>query len=143
MAAKNLILEVTEESLIENDSTTERVITELSRLGVRIAIDDFGVGYSSLNYLRRLLVSQIKLDRAFISGLPDDVESGAIVAAVIDIARRLKYQVIAEGIETKEQLEHLQAIGCEAGQGFYFGAPLSAVEIRQFLVDHAAARAKA
>lgn len=137
LPAKSLILEVTEESLIESDSTTERVISELSRLGVRIAIDDFGVGYSSLNYLRRLLVSQIKLDRAFISGLPGDAESGAIVAAVIDIARRLKYQVIAEGIETREQFEHLQAMGCEAGQGFYFGAPLSAVEIRSFLFEHA------
>ena len=137
LPAKSLILEVTEESLIETDATTERVIKELSRLGVRIAIDDFGVGYSSLNYLRRLLVSQIKLDRAFISGLPGDAESGAIVAAVIDIARRLKYQVIAEGIETREQFEHLQAMGCDAGQGFYFGAPLSAVEIRAFLFEHA------
>ena len=139
LPAKSLILEVTEESLIERDSTTERVISELSRLGVRIAIDDFGVRYSSLNHLRRLLVTQIKLDRAFISGLPGDALSDVIVAAVIEIARRLKCQVIAEGIETREQFDRLQAMGCDAGQGCYFGAPLSAVEIRPFLLEHAKA----
>jgi len=135
LPARNLILEVTEESLLENNKATERVLTELKRLGVRIAIDDFGVGYSSLNYLRRLVVSQIKLDKAFIESLPSDPESGAIVGAVISIARRLKYQVIAGGIETKIQVDHLRALGCEAGQGFYFGAPLSPIEIAEFMVE--------
>ena len=133
LSAHNLILEVTEESLIVNSKTTERVLAELRRLGVRIAIDDFGVGYSSLSYLRRLVVNQIKLDKAFIDGLPDDTESSAIIGAVISIAKRLKYQVIAEGIETKAQVEHLRALGCEAGQGFYFGAPLSVTEIAEFM----------
>ena len=136
LPARMLILEVTEESLMGNDVATERVVKELSRLGVRIAIGDFGVGYSSLDYLRRLLVSQIKLDRGFISGLPTDAGSGIIVTALIEIAKRLKYQVIAEGVETREQYEHLRAVGCEAGQGFYFGAPVSADEIRRYLQDH-------
>ena len=136
LPARMLILEVTEESLLGNDVATERVVKELSRLGVRIAIGDFGVGYSSLDYLRRLLVSQIKLDRGFISGLPDDAGSGIIVTALIEIARQLKYQVIAEGVETRAQYEHLRAIGCEAGQGFYFGAPISADEIRHYLQGH-------
>ncbi len=136
LPARMLILEVTEESLMGNDVATERVVKELSRLGVRIAIGDFGVGYSSLDYLRRLLVSQIKLDRGFVRGLPDDAGSGVIVAALIEIARQLDYQVIAEGVETREQFEHLRAVGCEAGQGFYFGAPMSADEIRLYLQDH-------
>jgi diguanylate cyclase (GGDEF)-like protein/PAS domain S-box-containing protein len=135
LSAHNLILEVTEESLIVNSKTTERVLAELRRLGVRIAIDDFGVGYSSLSYLRRLVVNQIKLDKAFIEGLPADTESSAVIGAVISIARRLKYQVIAEGIETRAQLDHLRALGCEAGQGFFFGAPLSATEIVEYISE--------
>lgn len=141
LAASNLILEVTEESLIVNSRTTERVLTELRRLGIRIAIDDFGVGYSSLSYLRRLLVNQIKLDKAFIEGLPGDAESSAVIGAVISIAKRLKYQVIAEGIETRAQVEHLKTMGCEAGQGFYFGAPLSPSEIADFMAEQRVRRA--
>lgn len=142
LPARLLILEVTEESLIGNDVATERVVKELSRLGVRIAIGDFGVGYSSLDYLRRLLVSQIKLDRGFVRGLPDDAGSSIIVTALIEIARRLKYQVIAEGVETREQFEQLRAVGCEAGQGFYFGAPIAADEIPRYLQDHRPATAR-
>jgi diguanylate cyclase (GGDEF)-like protein/PAS domain S-box-containing protein len=141
LSAHNLILEVTEESLIVNSKTTERVLSELRRLGVRIAIDDFGVGYSSLSYLRRLVVNQIKLDKAFVDGLPDDTESSAIIGAVISIARRLKYTVIAEGIETRAQFEHLKALGCDAGQGFYFGAPLSAAEIVEYISEQPRRRA--
>ena len=141
LPARLLILEVTEESLMGNDIATERVVKELSRLGVRIAIGDFGVGYSSLASLRRLLVSQIKLDRGFIGALRDDPGSGVIVGAVIEMAKRLKYQVIAEGIETRQQMDHLRAAGCQAGQGFYFGAPLSAEEIRRFIDDKSKAPA--
>ncbi len=133
LPARLLILEVTEESLMGDDIATERVVKELSRLGVRIAIGDFGVGYATLDKMRRLLVSQIKLDRGFISALPTDPDSGMMVAALVEMARRLKYQVIAEGVETREQLDHLRAAGCTAGQGYYFGAPLSAAEIRGFL----------
>ena len=115
------------------DSATERVVKELSRLGVRIAIGDFGVGYATLDNLRRLLVAQIKLGRAFTSVLPTDPDSGVMVAALVEMARRLKYRVVAEGVETREQAEHLRAAGCHAGQGFHFGAPLSADEIETFL----------
>lgn len=133
LAARHLILEVTEENLLENSKTSERVLAELRGLGVRIAIDDFGAGYSSLSYLRRLVVSQIKLDKAFIDDLPGDSESGVIVGAVIAIARRLNYQVVAEGVETEGQFKQLREAGCDAGQGFYFGAPLSAPEIAEYL----------
>jgi len=136
LSARHLILEVTEENLLENNKTSERVLAELRALGVRIAIDDFGAGYSSLSYLRRLVVSQIKLDKAFIDDLPGDNESGVIVGAVIAIARRLNYQVIAEGVETEAQFHQLRDAGCDAGQGFFFGAPLSAPEIAEFLLQH-------
>jgi diguanylate cyclase (GGDEF)-like protein/PAS domain S-box-containing protein len=133
LPARLLVLELTEQTLIGGESETERVVKELSRLGVRTAIGGFGLGYESLKLLRQLRVAQIKLDRAFVAALPGDDESAVVVNAVIEIARRLKCQVVAEGVETRAQFEHLRTIGCEAGQGFYFGAPLSAEEIRTFV----------
>lgn len=133
LPARLLVLEITEQSLVGEDAAIERVVKELSRLGVRIAISDFNVGYASFKYLRQLRVSQIKLDRGFVKGLPKDPESAIFVAAFVDLARKLKYQVIAEGVETREQFEHLREIGCGVGQGFYLGAPLSAVEIQIFV----------
>lgn len=136
MAASDLILEVSEEHLMQSTRSAEHVLGELRHLGIRIAIDDFGVGYSSLSYLRKQVGSQIKLERAFIERLPHDSESTAIVAAVISIARQLQYQVVAEGVETREQAEYLREVGCHAGQGFYFAAPLSETETGAFLREH-------
>jgi len=133
LPARLLVLEITEQSLIGNEAGIERVVKELSRLGVRIAISDFNVGHASFKYLKQLSVSQIKLDQGFVKGLPDDPESVIFVAAFVDLARRLKYQVIAEGVETREQFVHLREIGCDVGQGFYLGAPLSAAEIQTFV----------
>ena len=104
LPARLLVLEITEQSLIGDAVGIERVVKELSRLGVRIAISDFNVGHASFKYLRQLSVSQIKLDSGFVKGLPQDAESVIFVAAFVDLARRLKYQVIAEGVETREQL---------------------------------------
>ncbi len=132
MPARNLILEVTEASLIENNVSNERVTNELKQLGVRIGIGDFGVGYSSLNYLRRHVVSQIKLGKDFVQGLPGDTESSAIIAAIIAIGRTLKYQVIAECVETQAQVDHLRSLGCDLGQGFHLSAPLAADEFQAF-----------
>ena len=133
LPARLLVLEITEQSLIGNEAGIDRVVKELSRLGVRIAISDFNVGHASFRYLKQLSVSQIKLDSGFVKGLPDDPESVIFVAAFVDLARRLKYQVIAEGVETREQFEHLREIGCGIGQGFHLGAPLSAAEIQTFV----------
>jgi EAL domain-containing protein (putative c-di-GMP-specific phosphodiesterase class I) len=133
LPARLLVLEITEQSLVGDDVAVQRVARELSRLGVRIAIGDFHVGHASFRSLRQLGVSQIKLDAAFVKGLPDDPDSAIVVAAVVGLARRLKYQVIAEGVETREQCELLQEAGCEVGQGFFFGAPLSTDEIRAYL----------
>jgi diguanylate cyclase (GGDEF)-like protein/PAS domain S-box-containing protein len=136
LPARLLVLEITEESLIGDAAGIERVVKELSRLGVRISISDFNVGYASFKYLRQLSVSQIKLASGFIKGLPQDAESVIFVAAFVDLARRLKYQVVAEGVETRQQFEHLREIGCGVGQGFYLGAPLSAAEIDSFVASN-------
>lgn len=137
LPARLLLLEITEQTLVGDDVEVERVVRELSRLGVRIAIGDFNVGHASFRYLRQLKVSQVKLDKGFVRQLPDDPESVIVVGAVVELARRLKYQVVAEGVETREQLEHLRSIGCEAGQGFHLGAPLPASEVAGFLEAHA------
>ena len=133
LAARLLVLEITEQSLIGDDAGLERVVKELSRLGVRIAIGDFNVGHASFQYLRQLRVSQVKIDGGFVKGLPDDNESAIVVSSVVNMAHRLKYEVVAEGVETREQFEHLRGIGCEIGQGFYMGAPLSPGDVRAFL----------
>jgi EAL domain-containing protein (putative c-di-GMP-specific phosphodiesterase class I) len=133
LPARLLVLELAEQSLVGDDSATERVVKELSRLGVRTAVGGFALGHGALRQLRQLRVAQIKLDRGFVDALPHDEASGVVVGTMIDIARRLKCQVIAEGVETREQFDRLRALGCEAGQGFYFGAPLSPDEIQAFV----------
>ena len=133
LPARLLILELTEQHLVVDSAATERVVKELMLLGVRIAIGSFGLDHASLRSLHQLRVSQIKLDRGFVERLPDDHEGAIVVDAAIEIGRRLKCQVIAEGVETRAQFECLRDRGCEAGQGFYFGAPLSAAELETFV----------
>ena len=133
LPARLLILEITEQSLGGDDNGIERVVLELSRLGVRIAIGDFNLGHASFRYLRQVRVSQIKLGSHFVRGLPDNAEDAVLVAAVVDLAHRLKYDVVAEGVETRAQFERLRAMGCESGQGFYLGAPLAADAIANYL----------
>jgi diguanylate cyclase (GGDEF)-like protein/PAS domain S-box-containing protein len=141
LPARLLILELTEQHLVVDSAATERVVKELTMLGVRIAIGSFGPNHASLRSLHQLRVSQIKLDRGFVEGLPVDSEGAIVVDAALEIGRRLKCQVIAEGVETRAQFECLRAMGCEAGQGFYFGAPLSAVELESFVAANRSAPA--
>ena len=133
LPARLLILELAEQILVGDDPETERVVKELDRLGVRTAVGGFALGHGALKQLRQLRVAQIKVDRGFVDTLPDDEAAAAVVGTVIDIARRLKCQVIAEGVETRAQFEHLRARGCEAAQGFYFSPPLSPDEIGAFV----------
>jgi len=138
LPSRLLILELTEEHLVVDSVATERVVKELARLGVRIAIGSFGLSHPSLRALRQLRVSQIKLDRGFVDGLPDDAESAIAVKAAIEIGKRLKCQVLAEGVETRAQFECLRDLHCEAGQGFHFAAPLSSEELRNFVAANGA-----
>jgi len=122
-----LVLEITESGLL-GDSETD-ILTELKRLGVRVAIDDFGTGYSALGYLRRLPVDMIKIDRAFVSPLVTDRRDAEIVRFVIQLAKSLGLEVVAEGVEEDAQRIRLVALGCETGQGFFFSP---AVPLREF-----------
>jgi EAL domain-containing protein (putative c-di-GMP-specific phosphodiesterase class I) len=122
--AQRLCLEITESVLMEEPEEVEPVLTELAGLGVRIAIDDFGTGYSSLAYLKRFPVEILKIDHSFVCGIEGDSESRAIVEAIVGLASNLGLKVIAEGVETPEQLRIVRDIGCDIAQGFYIGHPI-------------------
>ncbi len=138
LPARLLVLELNEQALVGDEQDTARVVKELSRLGVRTAVGGFALAHGALRQLRQLLVAQIKLDRGFVDGLPSDEESDIVVTTIIEIARRLKCQVIAEGVETRAQFERLRTLGCEAGQGFHFGPPLAADDIAGFVANNRA-----
>ena len=119
-----LALEVTETTLVRDTEQTADVLQRLDDLGVQIGIDDFGTGYSSLSYLKRFPVSSIKIDQSFVAGLGVDPDDRSIVTAVVQLAHNLGLTVVAEGVETIEQLEVLRNIHCDNVQGFLFGRPL-------------------
>jgi predicted signal transduction protein with EAL and GGDEF domain len=120
LPATRLELEITESLLLEDDARTLAMLHELRSLGIRIVMDDFGKGYSSLSYLRSFPFDKIKIDKAFIHDMSSGGDSVAIVKAIIDLARALNNDVVAEGVETVEQLERLVAEGCTEMQGNYF-----------------------
>ncbi len=128
-----MILEITESMLMEDAEGSVETLDGLKALGVRIAVDDFGTGYSSLAYLKRFPVDYLKVDRAFVDGLGREEGDTAIVRAVMGLARALGLEVVAEGIETVEQLDLLRDLGCDYGQGYYFARPLPSAEAEEFL----------
>jgi len=121
-----LLLEVTESAVMEDAESSSATLKDLSALGVRIAIDDFGTGYSSLSYLQRFPLDMLKIDRSFVSDLGQDPKGAAIVGTVCTLGRNLGMQVLAEGVETAEQVEQLRKFGCDLGQGYYFSRPVPA-----------------
>ena len=129
----DLCVEVTEGVLLSNSLATEQTIRDLHALGVRLAIDDFGTGYSSLGYLRRLPISELKLDKSFVDDLKDDASCRALSESVIGIGKGLSLQVVAEGIEYAIQRDILKAQGYELGQGNFFSAPLSCEAFVQWI----------
>ncbi|MFZ2540194.1 MAG: EAL domain-containing protein, partial [Gallionella sp.] len=135
-----LEMEITETVLMDNSSDSMSLLSLLVKQGMNIVIDDFGTGYSSLSYLINFPVSKIKIDRSFIAKLPTDKNALAVVTAIINLAQSLNLKTVAEGIETPEQLACLTKLGCNLGQGYLLGHPLSAeaatqlLEIRQTLL---------
>lgn len=131
----HLKLEVTEQMLLEDTPKVMQILQTLHRKEIALALDDFGTGYSALSYLRRYPFQSLKIDRSFLTDLPHSAESRAIVTTVVAMAHGLGMQAIAEGVETLEQVEFLQSIGCEYGQGYWFSQPLPAAEFEQFLAQ--------
>ncbi len=129
MRPNDLVLELTETIFIEDTSRTMRVLSDLKKLGLRLALDDFGSGYSSLSYLARLSLDIVKIDRGFIANIGHDPTNRAIVVAIINLANILGLSVIAEGVESQSQCDEVIATGCEYSQGFYFAYPMPANEI--------------
>jgi EAL domain-containing protein (putative c-di-GMP-specific phosphodiesterase class I) len=129
LSAHRLELEITERVLMEDSGANLRTLHELKRLGVRISIDDFGVGHSSFSYLRRFPFDDIKLDRSFVGALEHDPSAAAIVRATLSLGRSLGLDTIAEKVESAEQLSLLDAEGCRLAQGYYFSPPVHPREI--------------
>jgi diguanylate cyclase (GGDEF)-like protein/PAS domain S-box-containing protein len=136
LSPSSLELEITETTAMQNAEVTVETLRALRDLGVGIAIDDFGMGYSSLNYLRRFPITGVKIDRAFVSDVTSNEGDAAIVSAVIGMARNLRLRVTAEGVETAEQFAFLRAHECDEAQGYYFGRPVGAAEMGRALVPH-------
>ena len=134
LAPSCLVLEITESMIMRDAEHNVDVLGRLKDLGIQFAIDDFGTGYSNLAYLKRFPVDTLKVDKSFIDGLRENAEDTAIVEAVISLARTLGLSTVAEGIETTEQLNWVQALGCELGQGYYFSKPLPAHEASALLL---------
>jgi len=128
-----LEVELTESMLMQSVDTTLDTLFKLKDMGVRLAIDDFGTGYSSLSYLKRFPLDTLKIDRSFVKDLPSDAEDAAIAKAIIAMAHSLKLEVVAEGVESAEQLAFLQQHGCEIVQGFLFSRPVSAADFGALL----------
>jgi diguanylate cyclase (GGDEF)-like protein/PAS domain S-box-containing protein len=135
LGPSSLDLEITETTAMQNAEATVDTLHALRALGVGISIDDFGMGYSSLNYLRRFPLSAVKIDRAFVNDITSNDGDAAIVSAVIGMARSLRLRVLAEGVETAEQFAFLRSRECDEAQGYYFSRPIGPEDMTRMLID--------
>jgi EAL domain-containing protein (putative c-di-GMP-specific phosphodiesterase class I) len=126
LPASSLKIEMTESSIMENAETALVTLRRLKELNIGLEIDDFGTGYSSLSYLRQLPFDTVKIDRSFVKELGTAGDSSEIVGTILQLARSLSLDVVAEGVETTDQLAMLKSMGCNCGQGFYFSKPVDA-----------------
>ncbi len=133
MEPQYLEIELTESAVMHDPERAAQILRQLNAMQVKLAIDDFGTGYSSLSYLKRFPITKLKIDRSFVRDLVTDPEDRAIASAIISMGHSLNLKIIAEGVETSEQLEFLQGEGCDEAQGYYFSEPLAAGELSKLL----------
>jgi diguanylate cyclase (GGDEF)-like protein/PAS domain S-box-containing protein len=131
----SLKLEITESAVMENVETATRMLTELRELGVQLAMDDFGTGYSSLSNLHKFPINTLKIDRSFITHMVENNENAEIVRTISGLAHNLGMDVVAEGVETREQLEILRGLGCQFGQGYFFSKPIDSQAAEDFICN--------
>ena len=136
LAPEWLELEITESALMHDIERVIAIMNSINALGVTLALDDFGTGYSSLSYLKRFPIQSLKIDRSFTMGLPDDASDCAIASTIISIGQKLGHRVIAEGVETVEQLAFLRASGCDEVQGYLFSRPICAAAFEKALREN-------
>ncbi|MFL6600918.1 MAG: putative bifunctional diguanylate cyclase/phosphodiesterase [Steroidobacteraceae bacterium] len=141
--ASRLEIELTESAVMSNPAESAEILAQLSRMGVAVSVDDFGTGYSSMSCLHRFPLDKLKIDRSFIADLMSSSEAAAVVKGIICLAHSLRLKVIAEGVETLEQMEFLKNQGCDQYQGFYLSPPLSAADYEKLLRTEAKAAADA
>ena len=128
-----LTIELTESLLLGNIDDKIELLKRLKEMGLKLSLDDFGTGYSSLSYLRKLPLDELKIDRSFITELSKNADSRAIVATIVYLAKNLKLSTVAEGIESKVELEFLRKLGCHQYQGFFFSRPVPGNEIVELM----------
>jgi EAL domain-containing protein (putative c-di-GMP-specific phosphodiesterase class I) len=135
MRPEQLGLEITETVMFSDNPEHAARLLAIRRLGVLLLLDDYGTGYSSLNYIRRFPLDFVKLDRSFVSGIGVDETDTAILVAICDLARALGMSIVAEGVESGQQLAALRAIGCDLVQGYYFARPLTRAKLDRMLAS--------
>jgi EAL domain-containing protein (putative c-di-GMP-specific phosphodiesterase class I) len=133
LEARHLELELTEAALMQHVQSTAFALRAIKAVGVLLAVDNFGTGYSSLSQLKRFPIDALKVDRSFVRGITTDPDDAPIVSAAISMGKSLKQRVVAEGVETEEQVAFLRAQQCAEGQGYYFSGPMTAEEFAEFL----------
>ncbi len=131
--SSKLILEITERTMMENPEKAKKIIGELKLIGVKLAVDDFGTGFSSLKYLVEFDIDRIKIDKSFIDNLIHDKKSWTVVKSIISLSHNLSALVLAEGVEKEEQVKELKKLGCDEAQGYYFSKPLPYEKLIEFL----------
>ena len=131
--AQWLEIEMTETILMRNPEESIITLNTLHKMGITIAIDDFGTGYSSLSYLKQLPIDKLKIDKSFIDDIPQDEDAVTLVNTIISLGKNLHMEVLAEGVENKQQRDYLLALGCSKVQGYFYSKPLSAEEMQSIL----------